>query len=187
MLGRRRLLRVTGVCNVVVLLAGVAVAGNDLATRPRVAFEADAPLAAPPTESPPLEPNLPSTGDADLPPASAGARRVDLPHHELDYLPPVVRTGTLDAEPELDGGCAWIEVEGEPQAVRWPEGFAAGFVGADGRENLELLDADGRVVARGGDTIWFTGALSGAPEQLERCHVGGDRVWYVGSVGAGTP
>lgn len=179
---RRHLLRVTAVCNALVLLAGVAVVRDDLTTRPTVAFDGDAALASS-LASPSVEPELPSTGKADLPLASPGARRVDLPHHELDYLPPAMQEGLLDADPQRDGGCAWIVLDDEPQAIRWPAGYQAGFVAGPGdTEVLELIDAAGRVVARGGETVRFAGARSGAPERLERCHFGGDHVWYVDAV-----
>lgn len=183
----RGLVRVTAVCNALVLAAGLAVAAVDLARRPSVVFGGVASPAASSPAGPDSEPGLPAAGDDERPAANPDARRVDLPRHELDYLPPVARSGVLDGDPDLDGGCVWIEMDGQPHAVRWP-GYEAGFLAAeDGGHTFELIDAGGRVVARRGATVWFTGARSGGSERLERCHVGAEHVWYVDLVGTDPP
>lgn len=113
---------------------------------------------------------------------------VAVPVHELDYLPEVMRAGVLQGDAGRDGGCLWLEHDGQAQAVKWFPGARAHFPdGEGGSERVELLDASGVVLARGGDTVYFTGALSGAAERLERCHVGGDHVWYVGDVRTDSP
>lgn len=186
-MGRRLLLRVTAVCNVLVLGLGVAVVGADLAPQTDVAFGRQAQPGAVPPPSFGVETQLPAVGDAERPPADPDGHRVDLPAHELDYLPPVVRTGVLEGDPDVDGGCAWIEIEGVPHAIRWP-GYQASFVPAgNGDETLELVDDTGGLVARGGATVWFTGARSGGAERLERCHVGAEHVWYVGEISTVAP
>lgn len=114
---------------------------------------------------------------APLPPGTT----VDLPWHELDYLPDAMRAGTLQGDP--GEGCAWIEMGGTAHSVRWASGTRAHFPdAAQGRGTFLLLDRHGQVVATGGATIYFSGALSGAAERLDRCHVGADEVWYVGQV-----
>ncbi|HVL98051.1 MAG TPA: hypothetical protein VM324_02020 [Egibacteraceae bacterium] len=181
----RRVVRLTASCNAVVLALGLAVLLNGFAAGPDVAFDGPAqPAAAPLTEGPP---RLLDTGE-DRPPVDPGARLVELPAHELDYLPPVLRTGVLAGDAQRDGGCVWIEMDGQPQAVRWVGGFRAGFVDdGTGGQTFELVDRSGGVVAREGEEVHFTGARSGGPERLERCHVGADHVWYVDGVSARAP
>lgn len=182
---RGRLVWVAAVCNVVVLALGTLVVAREVGARPNIAFDGDGAAASGPAP-PEGEPLLPAVGGEDLPLADPAARRVALPSHQLDYLPPVLRSGVLDGDPALDGGCAWIEIDGEPQAIRWP-GYEAGFPPEDGSAPFELVDESGRVVARGGETVWFFGARSGGAERLERCHVGADHVWYVDAVGTDGP
>lgn len=183
---RRRLMRIMVIGNVLILAFGLAVAGVQIAGRAQDGGQEQAADTLGPGP-PDVDPLLPITGDADRPPVDPAARRVDLPGHELDYLPPGVRSGVLGGDPALDGGCAWIEMDGERHAVRWP-GFEAAFIAhGGGGETLELVDDAGGVVAAEGATIWFTGARSGAPERLDRCHVGADHVWYIGAVGTDPP
>lgn len=184
----RRVIRVTVVCNIVVLSLGVAVW-----TTEAVGFSLNGAVLGGLSESSSSEAaatgrpeQSPPPGGTPLPEPHPSARLVALPAHELEYLPPGLRQGTLAGDPALDGGCVWVETEEGPEAVRWPAGFRAGFV-EDGAGAVELVDASGRVVARGGDTVYFTGSRSGGPERLERCHVGGDHVWYLGSVTTESP
>lgn len=185
---RRRLLQVTAACNLLVLALGAMVVAGDLAQRPDVAFDGQAQPGARGSGPPEEQTTLPATGQTHRPLADPAGRAVDLVHHELDYLPPVVLTGVLGGDTRREGGCVWIEMDGQAQAIRWPQGYRAGFLtGGDGSETFELVDASGRVAAREGDTVWFTGARSGGPERLDRCHVGADHVWYVDGVGTEPP
>lgn len=177
----RRLARVVGVGNVVVLALALAVVATEVDGS--AAPEGDPEGAASTPVLAEGSPGLPATGAAEGEPADPRARRVELPQHGLDQLPPVPRTGVLAGDPDREGGCAWIEMDGEPHAVLWPPGYQAGFVSGGDGATFELVDEADRVVARGGATIWFTGARSGGAERLDRCHVGDDSVWYVGAVG----
>lgn len=184
----RRFIQVTAVGNIVVLALGVAVLTTEAA-----GFPPDSAVLAGLSEASSSESAAtgadeqpPTPGSTPLPEPDPSARMVDLPSHELEYLPPVVREGTLAGDPDLDGGCVWIETEDGQQAVWWPAGFRAGFVEDDGGA-VELVDPSGAVVARGGDTVYFTGSRSGGTERLERCHVGGDHVWYAGTVTTESP
>lgn len=178
-----RLTRVVGAGNVVVLALALAVVATEVDGSARVAPQEDPGLAASSPELAEGSSGLPATGAPEGEPADPRARRVALPQHELDQLPQVPRVGVLAGDPDREGGCVWIEVDGEPQAVLWPAGYQAGFGSADGAETLELVDETDRVVARGGADIWFSGARSGGAERLDRCHVGQDHVWYVGALG----
>jgi len=184
----RRLIQVIVACNIIVLSLGVVVWAAEGG-----GFSLDGAVLAGVSEPRPSEPaattvdeELSMPGDASLPAPDPSARLVDLPAHELEYLPPGLRDGILVGDAELDGGCVWIETEEGPQAIRWPTGFRAGFVD-DGAGEVQLIDASGGVVAHGGDTVYFTASRSGGSERLERCHVGADHVWYLGTVAAESP
>lgn len=165
-----RLVRATGRSAAVVLVLGVAALLWKGGAAPDVVL--DRPPAHSAATQPQREPS-----PASLP---AGTT-VDLPWHDLEHLPDVLLAGTLRGD--RDEGCAWIEMDGSPKAVRWASGMRAHFPdpGHDGA-SFQLLDRHGQVVAAGGAVIYFSGALSGAAERLERCHVGADEVWYVGQV-----
>lgn len=186
-MGAGRLARVVGVGNVVVLALALAVVATEVDGSARVAPEGETDLAS---TSPVLAegpPGLPPTGAADGDPVDPEARLVELPQHELSQLPAVPRTGVLVGDPGLDGGCAWLEMDGAPHAVLWPAGYQAAFGPEQDGGAFDLVDGAGLVVARGGAEIWFTGARSGGAERLDRCHVGADHVWYVGAVGTDVP
>lgn len=81
---------------------------------------------------------------------------VDLPTYGRTHAEPSYeltrKSGTLRGSPELHGGSVWLErQDGTTLPVIWPNGFRARF------NPLELLDADGRVIARDGDKIILTG------------------------------
>lgn len=182
-----RLARVVGVGNVVVLALALAVVVTEVDGSARVAPEDEPELPSP---SPVLAEGslgLPATGAAEGEPVDPRARLVDLPQHELGQLPAVPRTGVLAGDPDLEGGCAWLEMDGAPHAVLWPAGYRVAFGPGEDAGTFELVDEAGRVVASGGAPIWFTGARSGGAERLDRCHVGADHVWYVGAVGTDVP
>lgn len=177
--------RFTALSAGVVLLLGVATLALRLGALPlpEVALPAS---GEPAPASASTESGL--RGEADGAPEVFGGVVVDVPVHDLNYLPEVVRTGILHGDAGRDGGCLWLEHDGEPQAVKWFPGARAHFPEGDGAsERVELLGPSGAVLARGGDTVYFTGALSGAAERLERCHVGGDQVWYVDDVRTDSP
>lgn len=187
---RERRLVLVAVCNVVVLCLGVAAwATEATGTRVRgvvLGGEREASSAQPATTVGGMADPL--AADVALPLPDPSARLSGVPTHELEYLPGGVRQGVLEGSADLDGGCVWIVTEEGQQAVRWPPGFQAAFVPAgEGAGVIELVDASGRVAARSGETVYFTGARSGGAERLERCHVGADHVWYVGSVTAQSP
>ncbi|MDP8970697.1 MAG: hypothetical protein M3N52_09450, partial [Actinomycetota bacterium] len=91
---------------------------------------------------------------------------------QLALMPDV----TLAGDPQLDGGCVWVEHAGRRTAVVWPPGFGARFT----PDGVELVDAQGRVVAREGDPISLGGGNH--PEPLARCQVGGPGAFVAGSV-----
>ncbi|MEX0658636.1 MAG: hypothetical protein WD080_05840 [Egibacteraceae bacterium] len=182
-----RLARVVGVGNVVVLALALAVVVTEVDGSARVVPEDEPGRASPGPVLGEGSAVLPATGAAEGDPVDPDARLVDLPQHELSQLPAVPRTGVLGGDPGLDGGCAWVEMDGAPHAVLWPAGYRAAFGLAEDAGTFELVDEAGRVVARGGAPIWFTGARSGGAERLDRCHVGADHVWYVGAVGTDVP
>lgn len=168
--GRSRLAALTGVAALLVGVLGVAtVLGHRL---PLVGIVLDRQPAATGADTEP-EPPVP----APLPPG----RAVEPPTHNLEHLPDVPRRAVLQGDPAT--GCAWLEVDGLPQAVRWASGTRVHLPDADPQQLL-LVGGDGQLLASAGAPVWFTGATSGAPEELERCHVGGQEVWYVGEVDA---
>lgn len=186
----RRLVLVALVCNVVVLSLGVAAWATEASGTPvRSVVLGGAPVAGSDQPATPVGAiAAPPAGEADLPAPDPSARIEGLPTHELEYLPGAWQEGLLAGNADLDGGCAWITTQEGEQAIRWPQGFQAGFVaGEDGPGVVELLDASGRVAARSGETVYFTGARSGGAERLERCHVGADHIWYVGTVTSQSP
>lgn len=177
-----RLARAVGAGNVVVLALALAVVVTEVDGSAHVAPDGQPEPTAPGPVLAEGSPALPATGAAEGEPVDPRARLVDLPHHELAQLPAVPRSGVLVGDPGLEGGCAWLEMEGAPHAVLWPAGYRAAFGPAEDAGTFELVDEAGRVVARGGAAVWFTGARSGSAERLDRCHVGADHVWYVGTV-----
>ena len=81
-------------------------------------------------------------------------------------------TGPLHGQATAEGACAWL---GDGSAgYLWPEGYRLRL------DPLELLAADGRVVAREGDTVWVGGV--NAPGQAgERCSPAGAGTIHVQS------
>lgn len=60
--------------------------------------------------------------------------------------------------PDSDSGLAVQASTGEITKVMWPFGYSARYVD----DRIELLDADGSVVATEGDTMQMGGGLGGA-------------------------
>ena len=73
--------------------------------------------------------------------------------------------GTLGGDPNLEGGCAWIDGEdGERYEVVYPEGW---HIETD---PLRLLDPNGEVAAEGGDRIGLVGGVGEGMASI--CQVG---------------
>ena len=84
-----------------------------------------------------------------------------------------VFAGTLRADPELDGGCLYLEVDGEDVGLAWileeldrdnPAQVLTYWARFDEASGAELLTADGTVLAQ--DRWWLL--LSGAGERARR-------------------
>lgn len=84
-----------------------------------------------------------------------------------------VRSGTLGGDPQLEGGCVWLETDtGARVEVRWPDGFQASA------DPPELRDDSGAIVAREGDRLLVRGMV--ASEQVSICQVG--EIWSATTV-----
>ncbi len=125
----------------VLLLAGCQAAREPTATVPGASPPAGTAAAATPAAggSTPAEGvTLPSSGSTD-----AG--------------PEALATGVLRGDGALGAqGCVWVEMPGSEEriSVLWPKGYRARF------DPLELLDGDGRVIARDGDLLELTGGAA---------------------------
>lgn len=73
-------------------------------------------------------------------------------------------TGTLGGDASLEGGCAWVAVDGQRYEVLWPEGYEIAF------DPLRLLDPSGSQVAAEGDQVTVAGAP--AEGMASTCQVG---------------
>jgi hypothetical protein len=83
-----------------------------------------------------------------------------------------VREGMLGGDPELEGGCVWLDTGQERLEIVWPEGYR---ITAD---PIELRDPTGAVVATAGDRIRVRGDV--APDVMSVCQVGA--TWNVEDV-----
>lgn len=106
---------------------------------------------------------------------------VELPYREPDddgYMPSAMLRGTLAADREVDGGCAWVVREDDSAiAVLWNKPYRMRFP-ADGGP-AEMLDDAGTTVAREGDVVQLSGGSVDDWGPLERCHVGDqNHVWW---------
>lgn len=180
---QRRLTRLTAASAVVVLSLGVATAAQRNGLVPATEVMLQQPFGGSAGFE---QADGSANGEASAAPVHLG-ELVEVPTHDLGYLPEVVLVGVLRGDPAVDGGCLWLEMDDVPQAVRWSPGFRAHFDPSGARVLAELLDEEGQVRAREGETVYFTGARSGAAERLDRCHVGADHVWYVGEVTTESP
>ncbi|MFN2484682.1 MAG: hypothetical protein ABR509_07080 [Candidatus Limnocylindria bacterium] len=73
--------------------------------------------------------------------------------------------GTLGGDPQLEGGCAWIDAEdGERYEVVYPNGWHVD------QDPLRLIDPDGEVAAQAGDRIGLVGAVDAAMASI--CQIG---------------
>ena len=73
-------------------------------------------------------------------------------------------TGTLQTDPDLEGGCSWLDTDAGPFEVLWPEGYQVEF--PDG----QLTGPDAEVVAATGDEVSVTGEE--AVDRVSICQVG---------------
>lgn len=113
-----------------------------------------APPPTPPTATPSPEPAAPSpepSGLADLVPEDLAASGERL-------------TGVLGGDGALEGGCTWLEHDGERVEVIYPDGYQATA------DPLELTGPDGEVLAGGGDEVTVIGTLD--PGMATICQVG---------------
>lgn len=180
----RRLVVCTAAATVVVLALGLVTAGR----QGGLPFARQVLLERPVGDSGASASAGGSTSDEG--PAEVSGHRgtvVDVPTHDLGHLPEVILVGVLHGDADADGGCLWLEMDGVLQAVRWRAGWQAHFAPPEEGGASELLDDSGQTRARGGETVYFHGARSGAAERLDRCHVGDDHVWYVGEVTTESP
>lgn len=83
-------------------------------------------------------------------------------------------TGLLGGDPDLEGGCVWLDTDDGRVEVLWPDGYRAS---ADPVQ----LRADDAVVAREGDEVAITGAP--AADRVSTCQVG--TLWTATAVEAG--
>jgi hypothetical protein len=72
--------------------------------------------------------------------------------------------GKLGGDPELEGGCVWVETGDERYEVQWPEGWQADA------DSVQLRNPDGEVVASEGDELTVSGAM--AHDVVTVCQVG---------------
>lgn len=72
--------------------------------------------------------------------------------------------GTLGGDPQLEGGCSWLDTEDGRFEVLYPEGYDIAF------EPVRLLDPEGDTVAEEGDEVRLRGRVSG--DIVTVCQVG---------------
>lgn len=83
-------------------------------------------------------------------------------------------TGTFDADPELEGGCAWVDDGTTRWNVQYPAGYEVSY------DPPQLTGPDGLKIAAG-DTVTVTG--SEQADAVTTCQIG--PVWIAASVRAG--
>jgi hypothetical protein len=74
--------------------------------------------------------------------------------------------GTFQADPELEGGCAWIEAgkkTGRYELVP-PPGYRIDY------NRLAIIGPDGKVVAKAGQTVTVTGSVD--RDTVSTCQIG---------------
>ncbi|MGH3665159.1 MAG: hypothetical protein ACRDU8_03530 [Egibacteraceae bacterium] len=76
---------------------------------------------------------------------------------------PRTLTGTLGGDAQLEGGCTWLEAQGQRWQVQYPRGYQISVA------PVQLKGPDGWV-AREGDTVTVTGRSR--PDLLTTCQVG---------------
>ena len=80
-------------------------------------------------------------------------------------------TGTLGGDPDLEGGCGWLDAGGTRWQVQYPQGWELSL------DPVQLTGPDGET-AEEGDTITVAGAEQ--PDVMTTCQVG--PVWAATSV-----
>lgn len=75
-----------------------------------------------------------------------------------------VLEGTLAGDPQLEGGCAWLDTGDGRFDVQYPGGYEIAF------EPVRLQDPDGDVIASEGDTVRVRGRV--AEDVMTICQVG---------------
>lgn len=87
-------------------------------------------------------------------------------------------TGVLVGSSAVGGGCLWLKplrhAGRRQEPVVWPSGFHARF------SPVELINANGQVIARAGDYLTFGGGLGPASES-GRCMFGERNAFIVQS------
>lgn len=75
-----------------------------------------------------------------------------------------VLEGALGGDPQLEGGCAWLDTGDQRYEVFYPEGYRITF------EPLRLMGPDGETVAEEGDPVRVRGRV--ADDMVSVCQVG---------------
>lgn len=80
-------------------------------------------------------------------------------------------TGTLAGDPDLEGGCVWVEDGSTRWQVQWPDGYTVSTdpIGVKGPDGIDIAE---------GDKVTVTG--SDEPGVMTTCQVG--PVWIATSV-----
>jgi hypothetical protein len=112
---------------------------------------------------------LAACGPAPADEATAASTPVDGPSASARTL-----TGLLGGDPDLEGGCVWLDTDDGRVEVLWPDGYGASA------DPVQLRDEDA-VVAREGDEVTITGGP--AADRVSTCQVG--TLWTATSVDAG--
>jgi hypothetical protein len=81
-------------------------------------------------------------------------------------------TGVFGGDAALEGGCAWLDVDGDRWEVLYPDGYTVAF------DPVRLIGPDGQVVAEAGSTLRVRGAE--ATDAVSVCQVG--RLWQATDV-----
>ena len=118
------------------------------------------------------------SGDGSSPadpaePAAAPATDAPTDPAKTDDPSELALVGPFGADAELEGGCAWIEVDGERFELMLPDGYSVDY------ETLTLTGPDG-VIAEAGDQIRVTGAE--AADMASFCQIG--PLWEVAEITA---
>ena len=81
-------------------------------------------------------------------------------------------SATLVGDPDVDGGCVWLDFGGGPETIEWVPGTKARFfTREDGTGTFELIDPYSGVVAAEGDTVTVDTPRTRSG-RAERCNVG---------------
>lgn len=155
----------------------LAAADNTVATTTTTApvpSEEPDPTTVPPT--PTTEPEQASTTTSA--PATTTTVRPDEWTVDLPFYDPgeggtaQAVYATLVGDPDVDGGCVWLDYGQGPETIEWVPGTKAHFFTRDdGTVTFELIDPHKGVVGVEGDQV-VTGGPQRRPGRAERCNVG---------------